>query len=259
METTLKKWINPLINRLGKTKEENHFSRPPVILGGCARSGTTLLLAVLSAHPSFFTIPKEIRLFSRWKPNPEGDQPPLIPCRMDRLYRYLLVRSIPDSATRWLEKDTINIRYFQQILDYYQGEVRLVHIIRDGRDVMTSYHPKRPDAFWVEPDRWVFDMQEGLKYADHPLVYTLKYEDLVLRYEETVKKLLEFLGEDFHPHLREWHLHTPIQRSQGWFGGVQRTHARSIGKWKQDRYQERVREIMAHPEARKMLETLGYL
>ena len=31
----------------------------PIVIGGCARSGTTLLLSVLSCHPNVYAIPVE--------------------------------------------------------------------------------------------------------------------------------------------------------------------------------------------------------
>jgi hypothetical protein len=35
----------------------------PIIIGGCARSGTTLLLSVLSCHPNIYAIPDETYTF----------------------------------------------------------------------------------------------------------------------------------------------------------------------------------------------------
>ena len=35
----------------------------PLIIGGCGRSGTTLLLSVLSAHPKVLAIPHETEAF----------------------------------------------------------------------------------------------------------------------------------------------------------------------------------------------------
>ncbi len=69
MYTKLKRLTAPIINHVGRKIEENRFSQSPVIIGGCARSGTTLVLAILAAHPSIYTIPNEIRAFVKWIEN----------------------------------------------------------------------------------------------------------------------------------------------------------------------------------------------
>src|SRR4051812_25647723 len=41
----------------------NEFRKAPIIIGGCPRSGTSLLLTILSAHPNIFTIQEEAWAF----------------------------------------------------------------------------------------------------------------------------------------------------------------------------------------------------
>ena len=147
-----KKISNPIINYLGKKKMKGRFQDMPIIIGGCGRSGTTLLLSIISAHPNIFAFPKEIGVFSEWhNSNP----------RIDRLYRYVLVNSLPNEKNRWCEKTPGNVRHFDKILSYFNNKVKLIHIIRDGRDVMLSKHPKKPDSYWIFPVIWINDVKEG--------------------------------------------------------------------------------------------------
>ncbi len=46
---------------IGRLK--NDFPDPPVIIGGCGRSGTTLLLSILASHPAILGVPEELYLF----------------------------------------------------------------------------------------------------------------------------------------------------------------------------------------------------
>jgi hypothetical protein len=259
MPKKIKRFVWPLINYLGARKEQRLFTKPPIVLGGCARSGTTMLLAIIAAHPSIFTIPTEVRAMTNWVPAGPNGTHGYKPTRMDRIYRQILFRRIPKRCHRWCEKDTINLWYIDKILAYFQDRVKFIHIIRDGRDVVTSKHPKAPDKFWVDPDRWIKDMKIGLEYMSHPSVHTLKYEDLVLNFSETVQKLMDFIGEDFHPNLNAWHQHTTIKRSQAWFTPVQATHENSIGRWKKPIYEERIKTVMATPEMETILRELQYI
>ena len=259
MYTKLKRLTAPIINHVGRKIEENRFSQSPVIIGGCARSGTTLVLAILAAHPSIYTIPNEIRAFVKWIEEISGDRVDVYPTRLDRLYRHFLSHRIPRTCTRWCEKDTVNVRYFDKILNYYRNKVKLIHIVRDGRDVMTSIHPDDPEKYWVTPDHWIYEIQKGLQYLDYEYVYTVRYENLVLNFEPTIRKILNFIEEDFHENLLEWHIHTTIKRSRGWFNTAEKIHTNSVGKWKSPEFRKRLNTIMKHEQVPAMLRALNYI
>ena len=59
----MKKIFIPLITAIGKKIEKRRFTCPPVYIGGCGRSGTTLLLSILSAHKDIFACPRELNPF----------------------------------------------------------------------------------------------------------------------------------------------------------------------------------------------------
>lgn len=245
----IKKATNPLINYLGKKKIDGKFSKDPIIIGGCGRSGTTLLLSIISAHPEIFAFPKEIAVFSEW----HHGKP-----RLDRFYRYILFNKIPNDKKRWCEKTPANVRYFDKILSYFNNNVKLIHIIRDGRDVMLSQHPKNPDKYWVSPKRWVNDVKAGLKFKDHPNVFTMKYENLILNYSEVVKEICDFIGEDFTGELKDWYDNTAVKENRAWDGKVKKLHSNSIAKYKYTSDTDRMKEIMSKKEVVKLLEKLNY-
>lgn len=53
--------------------------------------------------------------------------------------------------------------------------------------------------------RWVLDNRVGEKYWGHQSVHVLKYEELVEDFGGTIKKVFDFLDEDYEPEVREFH------------------------------------------------------
>ncbi len=247
--------LNPIIRFLGRRKERKYFSGDPIVILAAPRSGTTLLLSILDSFPTIYSIPEQTYGLARWKKK-KGKW---YPNRIDRIYRELLKRNIPDTVTRWCEKTPRHIKHIDKILDYYPN-MKALHIVRDGRDVVTSKHPKhRPDEYWVSIQRWVTDVSLGLKYADHPRVLTLKYEDLIYNYDQEIKRITEFLGEKFVPKKEEWMKLTSLKKSKHWKKPVQNLHSNSIGRWKKPEHAGRVKELMNNPAAVKLLKKLNYI
>jgi hypothetical protein len=243
------------VRYFGKKIEKKHFQRKPILIVACPRSGTTLLLSILSAIPGIFAVPNQTYAFDRW----EGpDQS--IPTRLDKLMREFIFNRIPPTATRWLEKTPGHIRSIGQILRYFRNEVQIIHVIRDGRDVTVSTHPAYRDRrkYWVPVDRWVREVKLGLSFHQHPSVYTLRYEDLIHNYDSEIRKLVDFLDEPFPEQLIHWKEHTKIKKSIHWGSDVQDLHAKSIGKWRHPEHAERYREFMQNREAVELLRELGY-
>ncbi|MGM0443830.1 MAG: sulfotransferase family protein [Fibrobacterota bacterium] len=228
----------------------------PVFIGGCGRSGTTLLLSILGAHPSLFAIPHETRAFSRWKESWFGE---MVPARWRRFLLYVLWYPVQKSQTRWCEKTPMNVRHIGRIDRYFRGNFRFIHIIRDGRDVLTSRHPRNPGAYWVSLRRWVRDTSLGCEYADHPCVLTIRYEDLVGDFENTLRTICDHIGEEFSPELLDWSSQSSVKKSGAWFHGARGVHTKAQRKWERPEHAARMKEIMADPDVVGLLKKLGYL
>lgn len=250
-----KKPFLPIITHLGKSREARLFSEDPILIGGCGRSGTTLLLSMLSAHKDLFAIPKELGLFNGVEQGPDGR---LRSARIDRLYFSLFRYAIPASAKRWCEKSPSNVTQIQAIDEHFKGRFKLIHIIRDGRDVVLSIHPTDRTRYWVEPSRWVHDVQKGLDFKEHPNVHTIKYEDLLMNYPKVMEGIAHFLSLDFSQELKQWHKHAKVRRNRAYFSEVGKIQTKSIGKWKRTKDQQRVKQLYDEPGALELLERLGY-
>jgi len=240
---------------VGKMKEKHLFKKDPILIGGCGRSGTTLLLSIISAHPRVFAFPYEVAAFTGWQVDKRGKE---YPVRQDRLYRYLLYKHVPKEAWRWCEKRPLNVLYIKEILNYWKN-AHFIHIIRDARDVLTSRHPEKPDEYWVPAKRWLRDVKSGLKYKDHPRVITIKYEDLVFDFQKTIHNICQGIGEESVPEILSWYENTTVKSDRAWFGGVEKIHQNSIKKWQKEEHQERLKEIMENKEVLELQTELGYL
>lgn len=232
------------------------FTEPPVIIGGCGRSGTTLLLSVLSAHSRICAIPQETYAFC----SPAYESPPSMEPRLliKEFYESLGQSEIPVQFHRWCEKSPKNVLFFGPLLDAFGDDLKLIHVVRDGRDVITSKHPQRPSEFWIRPERWIVEVSAGLKYEAHDQVYTLRYEDLVLDFEITIRKLLEFIEEEFEDRMLEWHKHALVRQNIAWKGEVKDMYGDSVGRWNDKQFEEHVDHFMSDAAAAALMQRLAY-
>lgn len=229
------------------------YPDPPIVIGGCARSGTTLLLSVLSCHPEVNALADETRALS------------VAPVRMQRLERALRLHPPLPRHRRWAEKTSKNVTGFGLILDVLP-EARLIHIVRDGRDVVTSRHPiQGRRAYYLPAERWIADVSAGLRYMDHPSVLTVRYEDLVLDYERTVATICEHTGLSMHPNFGDYPTTATIVRHQSWATqpGESSAVARQIGsevigRWRLPEHKAQVQTLTRKKAGRELLARLGY-
>src|SRR4029079_19474635 len=101
------------------------------------RAGTPLLLSMRSCHPHLLAIPNETAALC-----PTAyelpDAPDLTaPFDLDDL-RDALACEIGPRVRRWMEKTPRNVLYFERILEELWPDARLINVVRDGRDVITS-------------------------------------------------------------------------------------------------------------------------
>ncbi len=239
------------------------LGRRPIVIGGCGRSGTSLLLSILSCHPHIFAIGSETVALcpdgygadGLYNPNPRLD----VPLQLWRIYDYLIEHLDGGDYERWCEKTPRNVLYFGRILEQFGRRVRMIHIVRDGRDVITSRHPTDPSGFWITPDRWIQDVGAGRRFEGHPRVLTMRYEDLLLDYERTLRRLCDFIEEEFDQAFLSYPDTARVKQSLGWFGSARKISAESIGRWKKPEFADRVERLMSQPEAVELLQHYGYL
>jgi hypothetical protein len=233
----------------------NRYTAPGIVIGGASRSGTTLLLAILSAHPRIFAIDHETYAFC---PSHLPDAEGRMRLSMRRLYTALALGKPPPTAHRWCEKTPRNVRAFRSILERLGDDVRLIHIVRDGRDVITSRHPRRPAAYYSSPREWVDDVTRGLAFAEDSRLVTVRYEDLVRDFEPTIARILDFLDERDGFPAERWFERATVRTHTAWAGGLQGIHGSSIERWRRPEHAARVQELLDYPGAVELIDRLGY-
>lgn len=196
---------------------------PGIVIGGAPRSGTTLVLSVLSSSSLVHAIPHETYALVREEPD--------IPERLRRLLD-------DDWGGLWVEKTPLNVRNVERILDALP-DARFVHVIRDGRDVVTSRFPGHRH-YEVYPGGWATDVEAGLAHRDHPRVLTLLYEDFVRDYPASGALLFEWCGLPF---ADEYPERATVRWSQAWEHAARSVHDESVGRWRLPEHAERVEEF----------------
>lgn len=259
----------------------------PVIIGGCGRSGTSLLRSIINAHSDFFCGPETAFMY------------PLVGEKETLIRKYAWLLEIPEhwireawnvssqamfvdvlfasicvckGKRRWAEKTPKNVMTLKWIFDHWPNAY-FIHVIRDGRDVICSLreHPKwkivngkRVRSGARQPlkpcvERWVLETSEGLKYRDHPRYIPLHYEDLIFCTEDRVKTLCSQLNTYFDPGmLDEKKRVEDLNRDPQGAGIGQPINRQSAYRWKKDLTEEELAFIYSTP-AKKLLKHLGYI
>ena len=238
-----------------KIKRLTALSRQPIIIGGCNRSGTSLMLSLLSCHPDVVGIGKETHgLCQRRTRKRTGFYSTV---RMWRVYQWLGKIDIPPEAKRWAEKTPRNVYNYANLIHYFGPDVRILNMVRDGRDVVTSYYGN-DDEHMVDPDYWSRFVSLGKEMESHPQVMTVHFEDLVREPIKMMKQICEHVGLDYVPEFESYPDSARV-RNLGGLGKARPISPQSIGRWKKPEFEERVDEFMAHPKCRELLAHYGYL
>lgn len=207
----------------------------PVFIGGCNRSGTTLLGSVLGTHTQCLCIPEMPFKFGlqRALEHQEGNVPNALKWVKNN-WRFQIwglnldppafmleapsAREIVEWIVQeygkqmgkpapriWVDHTPQNLRHTQQLVDLFP-EAKMIHIVRDGRAVASSIMRvdrgpnKIEDAahFWV--DRLARCLAAELFWGPER-VMRVKYEDLVQEPEATLKKLSGHLDIGYEPEM----------------------------------------------------------
>lgn len=222
----------------------------PIFSGGCPRSGTTLLYAILNSH-NRISMGLETGLLSGNRNIKKISQRTTLPVdRLQRIYRNS--RCYPDftqqvlttlmhdqGKLRWGDKSPVNVNLIEGIFRYFPN-ARFIHAIRDGRDAVCSIRP-HPPSFgnihhshnpWEKcVDLWCDWVEKGLRWQDDPRYCEIRYEDLASNPHDTINKLLEWLGEPWEADLLEKSVRTKVSSHPGVSKPVSEA---SVGRWKKD-------------------------
>lgn len=185
----------------------NNKNQVPIFIVGCPRSGTTLLRLILDSHPHISCGPETKFLVDFNKiVNQYWSTVKLF--SFDKLYWYHKTADFFNSfqqeylekrgKKRWAEKTpayTMNLDF----INFLFPNCQIVHIIRDGRDVVASHRSRWGYKSSIKAiTRW----SQYITYARNfgktitPDRYIeIRYEALICQTETTLKTLFEYLNE----------------------------------------------------------------
>jgi len=87
----------------------------------------------------------------------------------------------------------------------------------------------------------------------------VKYENLIQNYQPTIRKLLDFIGEPYHPDMDDWYAHTKLRKAESLFKPVRKIHKKSVRKWEIPKFKPRVKQVMQDDRVVDLLGELGYI
>ncbi|MCB9199679.1 MAG: sulfotransferase [Flavobacteriales bacterium] len=277
---------------------------PPLLIMGSGRNGSTLLGSILNRHPEVFIAPEQFALpyaiirykllnlldwqdlvkivvgefsdprNSYWKRSFTHLIPQLyelpkeqrsLRTIIDHIYQDL-ASAKEDKVRMWGDKTPLNTRMSGYVLPVFK-DARFLFLLRDGRDVVSSYakgDPKLLDRhtdpinaarIWSHSLR-VWEQIERTVPSNRRMM--VRYEDLVSTPPEVLERICGFLDLTFHSNLLE----TTDQQTMKVEGlSIHRNigkpvSERSVGRWKQEL--DQVAKEMVLPLLQNDLERYGY-
>lgn len=227
---------NPLASTAASPPGATSFQ--PVFIVGYARSGSTMLGAMIGAHPEIICIPEAQfivdlmppdssdsetdpvnvvdRIVNHWRFRVwEFDLGPRRPAcsNTEPPYRAAiewLVRRYAESVGRsdaliWVEQAPVHANHIWKILQHFP-EAKFIHMVRDGRAVAASIIPLDwgPNEIYSAAHTWQARIGYGYVAAaalGPERLLQLRYEDVVERTEPTMRVVARFLGVEFVPEM----------------------------------------------------------
>lgn len=205
-----------------------------IIVCGCPRSGTSLMLHSLSMLRGGYVHPKEAR------------------------FHHTAVMGRPEM--QWIAtKRPADYEIIQRILDSHEHAKAIV-MVRDGRDVCTSRHPDNPN-YLVKPGKWAWYVHTLTEWHQHypKRMLVVKYEGLVKYHTGVMQMVADFVGTQVEKTWAEvCEVLDPEAKTVRAMHGARPIDTESIGRWKQPEHRERLKEFLEIPEFTDELLAWGY-
>ncbi len=211
----------------------------PIFIGGCDRSGTTLLGAMLGSHSKCLCIPEfqsKIEVFQHIKHwdnnlnikevfemlknhwrfriweldiNLDPDSQNVIGSSYSRLIEFIIKKYGEKvyklSPEFWVDHSPSNIQFAYSLFNLFP-KAKMIHIVRDGRAVANSVLRLDwgPNTIVRAAPWWLENISYGLcaesLFGDKHVI-RVRYEDLVLKPEITLKNICSFMNIVYQPEM----------------------------------------------------------
>ena len=238
------------------------MKKSPIFIGGAGRSGTTLLRIILDSHPhiacgpEFKATPLILDLWAELQTNLASSMREYFIEEED--INWLFSEVITNLLSPYLSKKqksriaekTPNNVFFFQHLHHVFPDSPLIHVIRDGRDVVSSLlsmnwmdgegnrlgitqSAQQAANYWVQAVE--AGQQAGKNIGTASCYMEVQYEDLILNPEDTLKKVFQFIDEPWDTRVLDFHkISHDLAGESSETQVKQRIYSTSIGRWRND-------------------------
>lgn len=147
-----------------------------------------------------------------------------------------------EGKVRWGDKTPVYIEILPQLAAMYPNS-RFIHLIRDGRDVAKSFQATDWVGPWLHENagEWRRALECHWRWVHSDLrdrILQVRYEDLVLETEGTLRRICKFIGEEFEPRMLFWQLKVDEQipaRERDVHAKLKlQPAAESVARWKRE-------------------------
>jgi len=259
--------------------------KPPIFIAGAGRSGTSLVREIINAHPHIACGPelKVTPLVAKLCQDLQTIYLPwlraysLSPEDINRIFSGVLLAflekyRINTGKERIAEKTPNNIFFFQHLSQMFPRSP-LIHVIRDGRDVVASLLTMNWRTATGEPVDYTQDVEKAAIYWAQAVIagrnfaaqsastgnqyFEIHYEDIIREPEKTLRDLFAFMDEPWDPFiLRDFLPSGTSEDESGADPAGKKLYHSSIGRWRKDldpRQIEVVKTVAGH-----LIIELGY-
>ena len=187
-----------------------NMQKSPIFIIGCPRSGTTLLRVMLDSHPNIYCgpethlIPKLKIFYDSLDENWDflqsfGLTKEDFNKKISEIFSYFPEHNMKlKNKIRWAEKTPEHL-FFAEFIDQLFPQCKFINMIRDGRDVVTSFKKRwGSKTIPYATKKWNKSMEKSYELRntfDSNRYIEIKYENLVNNPEEITKKIMTFLNE----------------------------------------------------------------
>ncbi len=165
---------------------------------GASRSGTTMLYYAMACFERTLLHDQET---SVWNYPTFTGSANLFASHVLRPSKHFLITK---RGPNWWRQERLE-RLMNFTRDY---GIFLIHIVRDPRDVLSSYHPLNERQFYVQPEDWAHSVNAATwlweQLADHPGKLVLKYEDIVQQPQTAQAQLCQQTDLQLRPGVTSW-------------------------------------------------------
>jgi len=235
---------------------------------GCARSGTSILGELIASHPEVIYVFEAVTV---WERGGMGE---------NESHRLTAAHATPDitrqirgwaettgrEALMLVEKSPRNILRVPYVLEIFP-DAKIIHIVRDGRDVACSMVPGcgrdewshlRPPSWKTFFDRysgptrcaiaWKEIMEIGLEDLANVSHLQIRYEDMIASPESVAQEIFDYMGLDMRSTVGDFCRRISNDTASPYHASYQdhwyrNDHEVRIGRWRKNLSASEKREI----------------